>query len=95
MNSPKSEHSEAGIEPYGIVSVASSAGGIVALGKVLGGLSEDFTLPVLVVQRLDPRHQTVIAEVLGRRAKLRVKLAENDEQIEPGTIYVAPPTVTC
>jgi two-component system chemotaxis response regulator CheB len=46
---------------------------------------------VLVVQHLDPRHKTVIAEVLGRRSKLNVKLAENDEQVDPGTVYVAPP----
>ncbi|TNC29105.1 chemotaxis protein CheB [Amycolatopsis alkalitolerans] len=80
-----------GTEPYEIVAVASSAGGIVALGRVLGGLPEGFAVPVVVVQHLDPRHETVIAEVLGRRCKLTVKLAENEERVEPGRIYVAPP----
>jgi len=45
----------------------------------------------VVVQHLDPRHKTVIAEVLGRRAKMPVKLALEGERAEPGTIYVAPP----
>jgi two-component system, chemotaxis family, protein-glutamate methylesterase/glutaminase len=78
-------------QPYGIVAIAASAGGISALGRVLGGLPKDFPVPVVVVQHLDPRHKTIIAEVLGRRAKLPVLLARDGEQVEPGTIYVAPP----
>jgi len=78
-------------EPYGIVAIAASAGGITALGRVLGGLPAGFPVPVMVVQHLDPRHKTIIAEVLGRRAKLPVVLARDGEQAEPGTIYVAPP----
>jgi len=78
-------------EPYGIVAIAASAGGITALSRVLGGLPEGFPVPVVVVQHLDPRHQTIIAEVLGRRAKLPVRLARESVRAEPGTIYVAPP----
>jgi len=78
-------------EPFGIVAIAASAGGITALGRVLGGLPAGFPVPVVVVQHLDPRHQTIIAEVLGRRAKLPVRLAKEGERAEPGIIYVAPP----
>lgn len=91
MSSPQFGAVDADVEPFAVVAIASSAGGIVALGKVLGGLPLNLTVPVLVVQHLDPRRRTVIAEVLGRRSQLKVKLAENDEQVEPGTIYVAPP----
>ncbi|MVU78777.1 chemotaxis protein CheB [Nocardia sp. ET3-3] len=78
-------------ESFGIVAIASSAGGITALSKVLGGLPADLPVPVLVVQHLDPRHETILAEVLGRRAKLPVRLAESGEQTEPGVVYIAPP----
>lgn len=37
------------------------------------------------------RHRTVIADVLSRRTELAVKLAEADERIEAGTVYIAPP----
>lgn len=74
-----------------MVTVASSAGGIHALARLLSGLGEDFPVPVLIVQHLDPRHETVIAEVLQRRTALLVKLAEDGEQAVPGTAYVAPP----
>jgi two-component system chemotaxis response regulator CheB len=77
--------------PYGIVAVAASAGGITALGIVLGGLPPDFGVPVVVVQHLDRRHTTVIADVLGRRTKLPVRLARHGERARAGTIYVAPP----
>jgi len=78
-------------EPYGIVAIAASAGGITALSRVLSGLPTSFPVPVVVVQHLDPRHKTIIAEVLGRRAQLPVKLAEEGERAKAGTIYVAPP----
>lgn len=77
--------------PYELVAVGCSAGGIRALSQVLGGLSEELAVPVVIVQHLDPRHETVIAEVLERRSVLPVKLAADGEQAKPGTVYVAPP----
>ncbi|QCX77918.1 Chemotaxis response regulator protein-glutamate methylesterase of group 3 operon [Streptomyces sp. YIM 121038] len=74
-----------------MAAIASSAGGIHALGVLLGELGEDLPVPLLVVQHLDRRHRTVIADVLGRRTELNVKLAEQDERTEPGTVYIAPP----
>jgi len=90
MNDPGMARSDPGM-PYSIVAIAASAGGITALGRVLGGLPDGFPVPVLVVQHLDPRHKTVIAEVLGRRAKMPVRLAREGEKADPGAIYVAPP----
>ncbi|GAB2775923.1 chemotaxis protein CheB [Streptomyces daliensis] len=78
-------------ERYSVVAVASSAGGIQGLSALLGALGAGFPVPVLVVQHLDPRHRTVLAEVLARRTELRVKLAEAEEHVRPGTVYVAPP----
>lgn len=83
--------SSAASEPYGIVAIAASAGGITALGHVLSGLPAAFPVPVVIVQHLDPRHKTIIAEVLGRRAKLPVRLAGDGERAKAGAIYVAPP----
>ncbi|MEU2718745.1 chemotaxis protein CheB [Streptomyces sp. NPDC007205] len=76
---------------YSIVAVASSAGGIQGLTVLLGALGPELPVPVLVVQHLDPRHRTVLAEILARRTELRVKLAEAEERVVPGTVYIAPP----
>ncbi|MGP3771783.1 chemotaxis protein CheB [Streptomyces sp. SDT5-1] len=78
-------------DSYAVVAVAASAGGIHALATLLGGLDADFPVPVLVVQHLDPRHRTVLAEILDRRTDLGVKLAEQDETARPGTAHIAPP----
>ncbi|HEX5120801.1 MAG TPA: chemotaxis protein CheB [Pseudonocardiaceae bacterium] len=73
------------------MAIAASAGGITALSQVLGQLPTGFPVPVVVVQHLDPRHETVIAHVLGRRTQLPVVLAAADQRAEAGLIYVAPP----
>ena len=91
MNDPELARAEPA-EPYGIVAIAASAGGITALGRVLGGLPTSFPVPVVVVvQHLDPRHKTFIADVLGRRAKMPVVLAREGDRADSGTIYIAPP----
>ncbi|MEU8222476.1 chemotaxis protein CheB [Kribbella sp. NPDC048915] len=74
-----------------MVAVASSAGGIRALSQLLGALPSSFPVPIVVVQHLDPRHETVIADVLGRRSLMPVQLAQPGEQAQPGTVYIAPP----
>lgn len=71
--------------------MASSAGGVNALMRLMASLPPGLGVPVLVVQHLDRRHETVIADVLQRRTMLTVKLAEEGERIAPGTVYVAPP----
>ncbi|WP_419997174.1 chemotaxis protein CheB [Streptomyces boninensis] len=78
-------------DEYAVVAVASSAGGIHGLGMLLGGLHAELPVPVLVVQHLDPRHRTVLADILDRRTGLHVKLAEAGESVRPGQVYVAPP----
>ena len=79
------------VERFEIVAIAASAGGVVALRDVIGALPARLPVPVLVVQHLDRRHETVIAEVIGRRAHLKVKVAEDNEFAVPGVVYVAPP----
>ncbi|MEU3624298.1 chemotaxis protein CheB [Amycolatopsis coloradensis] len=76
---------------YEIVAIGSSAGGVKALLAVLGALPADFPVPLVVVQHLDPRHDTILADILDRRSRLRIKLAEAGDVIAPGGVYLAPP----
>ncbi|MFI6218614.1 chemotaxis protein CheB [Nocardia brasiliensis] len=76
---------------YAVVAIASSAGGVTALFTLLGALPAALPVPVLVVQHLDPRHKTVLAELIARRSALRVRLAAAGDSVEPGTVYIAPP----
>jgi len=76
---------------YDLVVVAASAGGIAALSEVIGALPEDFPAAVVVVQHLDPRHRSLIDDILSRRTKLAVRQVSSGDHVEPGTVFVAPP----
>lgn len=74
-----------------IVVVASSAGGLNALMTMLGDLPEGFVAPVALVQHLDPKHRSLLPEILGRVTKLHVKAAEDGDLLAGGWVFVAPP----
>jgi two-component system, chemotaxis family, protein-glutamate methylesterase/glutaminase len=76
---------------FDAVAIGASAGGVPALLALISSLPKDFPAAVLVVQHLDPRHKSLLAELLGRRATLPVKEAENGELISVGVVYIAPP----
>jgi two-component system chemotaxis response regulator CheB len=76
---------------FDVVAIAASAGGLNALGLVLSGLPELFPAAVLVVQHLDPRHPSLLADILKRRTPLRVKEAQEGERLRLGTVFIAPP----
>jgi two-component system, chemotaxis family, protein-glutamate methylesterase/glutaminase len=76
---------------FGIVAIACSAGGLQALSKVISTLPANFPVPIAIVQHLDPKRRSMMADILGRRTKLLVKQAQQGELMNPGTIYIAPP----
>jgi two-component system chemotaxis response regulator CheB len=76
---------------YDIIAIASSAGGLGALTRLLSSISAGFPATILVVQHLDPRHESLMADILSRRTELAVKQAEAGTSIEAGTVYIAPP----
>src|SRR5215470_14390418 len=76
---------------FDIVAIAASAGGLRALTTVLSALVAEFPAAVTVVQHLDPRHRSLMAELLSRQSCLPVKQAEDGDRLRPGSVYVAPP----
>jgi two-component system, chemotaxis family, protein-glutamate methylesterase/glutaminase len=79
------------IDGFDVVLIAASAGGLSAIGRVLGMLPSDFPIPIVVVQHLDPRHRSLMAEILGHRTPLQVEEAEDGIKLLPSTVYIAPP----
>ena len=76
---------------FDIVAVAASAGGLTALIEVLTDLPADFKAAIVIVQHLDPRHPSLMAEILSRRTVLKVIQAKEGDKLTPGTVYIAPP----
>src|SRR5882672_10393371 len=76
---------------FEIVALAASAGGLRAITEVLSGLPKAFPASLVVVQHLDPRHRSLMADILGRRTPLAVREAAEGDRLCTGTVFVAPP----
>ena len=76
---------------FDVVAMVSSAGGLQALTTVLSALPADFPAAITVVQHLDPRHQSLMADILSRHTALVAKEAAEGDRLEPGMVYIAPP----
>ncbi len=48
-------------------------------------------LAFVVVQHLDPHHESMLAELVGRHTRLRVLQCEGGETIEVDTVFIIPP----
>lgn len=73
------------------VAIGTSAGGLKALGTLLGALPADFPAPILVVQHLSADRESHLAALLERGCPLRVAQAVDGESVRPGHVYIAPP----
>jgi two-component system, chemotaxis family, protein-glutamate methylesterase/glutaminase len=76
---------------FDVVALTASAGGLHALSLVLAALPATFPARVVVVQHLDPRHRSLMADILGRRTPLPVREAREGDRLAPGQVFVAPP----
>jgi two-component system chemotaxis response regulator CheB len=81
----------AGKPPFEIVAIAASAGGLAALTRILSSLPATFGAGIVVVQHLDPRHRSLMAEIMGRRSSLPIRQAVAGAHVKPGNVYLAPP----
>jgi two-component system chemotaxis response regulator CheB len=76
---------------FDVVALAASAGGLTALSHVLAALPPGFPAAIVVVQHLDPRHRSLMADILSRRTPLTVKQAEEGDVLNSAIVYIAPP----
>ena len=76
-----------------VVAVGASAGGLDALTQLLGQLPADAGLAYVLVQHLDPAHESILAELLARTTIIPVMQATDGLRIEADHAYVIPPGV--
>lgn len=77
--------------PYQAIVIGTSAGGLFALTSLLQNLPADYHLPLIVVQHRAKDQKNLLEEVLQARCQIRVKQADEKEQILKGCVYIAPP----
>jgi two-component system chemotaxis response regulator CheB len=73
-----------------VVAIGASTGGPVAIQTILAGLSDDFSLPVLIVQHMAAGFIQGFVGWLALTSRLPVHVATQGETILPGHAYVAP-----
>lgn len=76
---------------YKAIVIGVSAGGMAALGRILPRLPKDFPIPVIIVQHLSPQSDNFMIRHFDRLCQIKVKEADEKEEILPGTAYFAPP----
>ena len=76
---------------FPIVGVGASAGGLEAFTQFLEALPLDTGMGFVLVQHLDPEHESSLKQILSRVTSLPVSEIENDQPVEPNNIYIIPP----
>src|SRR3989475_12865418 len=77
--------------PISIVGVGASAGGLEAFEQLLAALPEDSGMAFVLVQHLDPKHESILSDLLARSTKMPVIEVMQGMTVEPDHIYVIPP----
>jgi chemotaxis response regulator CheB len=72
-----------------LVVIGSSAGGPAALQTILGGLQQDFSAAIIVVQHIDKLFDVQLANWLNDSCALPVRLAEERDRPQKGTVLLA------
>ncbi len=81
-------------KPFIIVGVGASAGGYEAFSQLLENLSPDTGMAFVLVQHLDPTHESKLSELLSRATKMQVVEIRDETHVEPNHVYVIPPDRT-
>ena len=76
---------------FPVVGVGASAGGLEAFQSLIASMTPTSGLALVLVQHLDPNHESLLNELLARRSKVPVVTIEDNMEIEEGSIYLIPP----
>ena len=76
---------------FTIVGIGASAGGLEAFSALLKYLPLDTGMGFVLVQHLDPEHESALTQLLGRATSLPVHEVTNNLHVEPNHVYVIPP----
>ena len=75
---------------FPVVGVGASAGGLAAFRQLLGAIPEKSGLAWVLVQHLDPNHESMLPELLQRATKIPVLEIADEVTVLPDHIYILP-----
>ncbi len=80
------------IDTFPIVGIGASAGGLNAFTQLLKALPIDTGMAFVLVQHLDPKHVSLLPDLIKRITAMSVIEISDNLRVEPNHIYVMPPT---
>ena len=75
---------------FPVVGVGASAGGLEAFEGLLRSIPADNQAAWILVQHLDPDHESLLAELLQKHAALPVQQISDGMPLQPGNVYIIP-----
>lgn len=76
---------------FPVVAVGASAGGLEAFTKFVQKVPSQSEMAIILVQHLDPAHQSMMVDLLAPHTKMPVSEATEGTRLEPAHIYVIAP----
>ena len=76
---------------FPVVGIGTSAGGLEALRKLFLATPPDSGAAYVIVQHLDPSHDSMMVELLTKYTDMRVVQVENNMPVAPNVIHIIPP----
>ncbi|MBC7425772.1 MAG: PAS domain S-box protein [Bacteroidia bacterium] len=78
------------VQNFPIVGIGASAGGLDAFKRLLNAIPEKSGMAYVLVQHLDPNHDSILPEILQRVTKIPVLEITDNIHLAPDHIYVIP-----
>ena len=75
------------------VAIGASAGGLDACRKLIDAMPADLGMAFILVQHLDPNHDSLLVGLLASHTTMAVSQAVDGEKLAPNHLYVIPPGV--
>jgi len=75
---------------FWVVGIGASAGGLEAFTQLIKAIPPDSGMAYILVQHLDPNHDSILTELLQKTTTIPVKEITDNVHVEPDHIYVIP-----
>jgi two-component system CheB/CheR fusion protein len=76
---------------FPVVAIGASAGGLEAYKEFLHALPPDTGMAFVLIQHLDPSHESMLVEIIAKSTKMPVEEVKSGVVIQPDRVYVIPP----
>jgi two-component system CheB/CheR fusion protein len=76
--------------PFPVVGIGASAGGLEAFTDLLHALPANTGMAFVFVQHLDPKHISLLTELLARETSMPVREVTSGVLVEPDHVYIIP-----